>query len=112
MMDGFGFPVSAGDFRFRAEARIVRRLLCGIEHNGPVLDLGSGVGHWAEEFARRFSQVIAVEGSNVLYQALDERCAPIHNIRTVHGDVMAFEPDDQYSLVFSVAYLCTSMKMM
>ena len=45
MMDSFGFPVGAGDFRFRGEVRIVRRLLCGIEHNGPALDLGSGVGY-------------------------------------------------------------------
>jgi trans-aconitate methyltransferase len=100
MMDGFGFPVSAGDFRFRAEAVIIRRLLRGIEHNGSVLDLGSGVGYWAEEFAHRFSRVIAVEGSNALYQALDERCAPIPNILTLHGNVLAFEPDGQYSLVF------------
>ena len=27
MMDGFGFPVSAGEIRFRAESRIVRRLV-------------------------------------------------------------------------------------
>ncbi len=99
-MDGFGFPVSAGEFRFRAEARIVQRLLCGIDHSGPVLDLGSGAGYWAEEFARRFSRVVAVEGRNVLYQALDERCTLIPNIHTLHGNVLAFEPDDQYSLVF------------
>ena len=70
MMEGFGFPVSAGEFRFRAEAQIVRRLLSGVEHNGTILDLGSGVGYWAEEFARSFSRVVAVEGSNVLYLAL------------------------------------------
>ena len=100
MMDGFGFPVGAGEFRFRTEATIVRRLLRDIEHNGPVLDLGSGAGYWAEEFAHRFSRVVALEGSNALYQALDERCAPIPNIRTLHGNVLTFEPDGQYSLVF------------
>lgn len=100
MMDGFGFPVSAGEFRFRAEARIVRRLLRCIENNGPVLDLGSGIGHWAEEFARSFSRVIAVEDSNALYQALEERCASIPNIRTIQGNVLAFEPNGQYSLIF------------
>ena len=104
-MDGFGFPVSAGDFRFRAETRIVRRLLRGIEHDGTVLDLGSGVGYWAEEFAHNFSQVVAVEGSNALYQALEERCTPYSNIRTLHGDVLTFEPDAHYSLVFLVGLL-------
>ncbi len=100
MMDGFGFPVSAGDFRFRAEARIVRRLLSHVEHNGTVLDLGSGVGYWAEEFARSFSQVVAIEGSNALYPALEQRCAPYPNIQAIHGNVLSFEPDGQYSLVF------------
>lgn len=99
-MDGFGFPVGAGNFRFRAETVIVRRLLRDIEHEGAVLDLGSGVGCWAEEFANNFSQVIAVEGSSALYEALDERCGPILNIRTLHGNVLAFEPEGQYSLIF------------
>ncbi|GMQ92372.1 MAG: hypothetical protein BMS9Abin11_1699 [Gammaproteobacteria bacterium] len=105
MMDGFGFPVGAGEFRFRAETRIVRRLLRDrllrdVEHNGTVLDLGSGVGYWAEEFARRFSRVVAVEGSNALYSALKQRCAPYSNIRTIHGNVLSFEPDGPISLVF------------
>ncbi|GMR20618.1 MAG: hypothetical protein BMS9Abin36_1214 [Gammaproteobacteria bacterium] len=100
MMDGFGFPVSAGDFRFRAEARIVRRLLNSVEHNGTVLDLGSGVGYWAEEFARGFSRVVAVEGSHALYLALEQRCAPYSNIHAIHGNVLSFEPDGHYRLVF------------
>ncbi len=100
MMDGFGFPASAGDFRFHAETRIVRRLLRGIEHDGTVLDLGSGVGYWAEEFARSFSQVVAVEGSNALYPALEERCAPHSNIHTIQGNVLSFDPGGNYSLVF------------
>lgn len=74
MMDGFGLPITAGDFRFRAESRIVRRLLRGIDAESSVLDLGSGIGYWAEEFAHRYSRVIAVEGSNTLYQTLKERC--------------------------------------
>jgi len=100
MMDDFGFPVGAGDFRFRTEVRIVQRLLRGVEHNGTVLDLGSGVGYWTEEFARRFSHVVTVEGSKSLFQALEERCTPYSNIRAIHGNVLSFEPDGRYSLVF------------
>ncbi len=100
MMDDFGFPESAGDFRFQAESLVIRRLLCGVEHNGTVLDLGSGVGYWAEEFARSFSQVVAVEGSSVLYPALEERCAPYSNVRAIHGNVLSFESDGRYVLVF------------
>ena len=100
LMDDFGFPESAGDFRFKAESLIVRYLLRGIEHNGTVLDLGSGVGYWAEEFARSFSQVVAVEGSSILYPALEKRCAGCSNVRTIHGNVLSFESDGQYSLVF------------
>ncbi len=100
MMDDFGFPVSAGDFRFRGEARTVRRLLRDKKRNGTALDLGSGVGYWAEEFASQFSQVIAVEGSQTLYQALKTQCAPYSNIHTIHGDVLSFEPGGPYSLIF------------
>lgn len=100
MMDGFGFPVSAGDFRFRAETRIVQRLLSWVGRNGTALDLGSGVGYWAEEFAHSFSQVVAGEGSNALYPTLQERCAPYANIHTIHGNVLSFEPDGHYKLIF------------
>ena len=100
MMDGFGFPVSAGNFRFRAETRIVRRLLGHVDHKGTVLDLGSGAGYWAEEFARSFSRVVAVEGSNALYPALQQRCAPYANIHTIHANVLSLEPDGHYNLVF------------
>jgi SAM-dependent methyltransferase len=100
MMDGFGFPVGAGNFRFRAEVRIVQRLLRSVKHDGTVLDLGSGTGYWAEEFARSFSHVVAVEGSNALYPTLEERCTPYSNIRTIHGNVLSFGFDGQYKMVF------------
>ena len=100
MMDGYGFPESAGDFRFKAESKIVRRLTHGIEKNGKVLDLGSGIGYWAEEFAGSFSKVVAVEDSNALFPALEKRCAPYSNIQAIKGNVLSFEPDDQYSLIF------------
>ncbi len=100
MMDGFGFPASAGDFRFRAESRIVSRLAGDVRRDGTVLDLGSGIGVWAEGFARRFSLVTAVEGSAALFQSLRRRCAPYPNLRPIHGDVMTFEPDARYDLVF------------
>ncbi len=76
MMDESGFPASAGDFRFRAESRIVRRLAGDVKRDGAVLDLGSGIGVWAKEFARRFSRVTAVEGSHTLFRSLQSRCAP------------------------------------
>ena len=100
MMDGFGFPSSAGGFRLWAESRIVRRLTRGVKRDATVLDLGSGVGFWAEEFAGRFSRVVAVEDSETLYRALERRCAPYSNIRPVHGNVMSFEPDGGTDLIF------------
>ncbi len=100
MMDDFGFPASAGDFRFRAEFRIVQRLTRDVKQDGAVLDLGSGIGIWAEDFARRFSLVTAIEGSRALFQSLQRRCAPYPNLLPIHGDVMTFEPDARYDLVF------------
>ena len=100
MMDDFGFPLSAGVFRFRAESRIVQRLIRDVKRDGAVLDLGSGIGVWAQDLARRFSSVTAVEGSRTLFQSLQGRCAPYPNLRPIHGDVMTFEPDARYDLVF------------
>ena len=100
MMEGFGFPPSAGLFRFHAERDIVRRLVQGLDREGTVLDLGSGVGFWAEEFAGRFSKVVAVEASPGLCDTVRARCAPYANVRVVHGDVLSFEPEDRYDLVF------------
>ncbi len=100
MMDGFGFPAGAGRFRFRAESRIVQRLIASVNTNGTVLDLGSGMGYWAEFFSRRFTNVVAVEASSSLFEDLERRCAPYANIKTLHGSVFEFEPEGVYSLMF------------
>jgi SAM-dependent methyltransferase len=100
MMDGYGFPISAGRYRFRAECRIVDRLLRGTSRDGCVLDLGSGIGFWAQHFAERFSRVVAVEASRPLYEAMEDRCSQYQSVKMICGDVMLFQPDDQYDVVF------------
>ena len=100
VMDGFGFPAGAGRFRFRAECKIVKRLIHAASRDACVLDLGSGIGCWTEYFARRFARVVAVEASRPLYEALEQRCAPHLNVKLVHGDVMLFQPEEHYELVF------------
>jgi hypothetical protein len=91
MMDGFGFPASAGHFRFRAESRIVKRLLRNVDQNGAVLDLGCGVGYWAEVFARNGLPRIR---TFVPYSAMSCRSNPM--VTT--------------ALFFLVACSCTLMK--
>ncbi len=100
MMDGYGFPAGAGRFRFCAESKIVSRLIHGANTDACVLDLGSGIGYWAEYFAERFSRVVAVEASKPLYEALEQRCASNPRVATIHGDVMQFQPEDPYDVVF------------
>ena len=102
MMDGFGFPASAGSYRFNTECEIVERLIAtaGINLDGAVLDLGSGVGFWAEYFAQRFRNVIAIEASLPLYEAMVARCSKYANATLLNDDVMVFEPSDRYSMVF------------
>ena len=87
MMDGFGFPAGAGRFRFRAESKIVERLIAGTDNNGTVLDLGSGMGYWAEFFSHRFASAVAIEASLPLFEDLTRRCAPYANVRTIHRRV-------------------------
>jgi trans-aconitate methyltransferase len=100
MMDGLGFPEGAGWFRLQAEAEIVDRLIQDVNIDGTVLDLGSGVGLWAEFFSKRFNHVIAVEASAALYQDLDRRCSQYENVETRHMDVSNFQPEREYSLLF------------
>ncbi|MBW2293763.1 MAG: methyltransferase domain-containing protein [Deltaproteobacteria bacterium] len=102
MMDGFGFPASAGSYRFDAECEIVERLIrsASIQSDGTVLDLGSGVGFWAEYFAQRFDRVIALEASVPLYEAMVARCSQYSNATLLNDDVLGFEPEGRYSMIF------------
>jgi len=80
MMDGFGFPASAGRFRFKQEVKIVERLINDLDRDSAVLDPDCGMGYWAQNFAQYFSQVGAVEGGRSLYEALKEQCNSPPNI--------------------------------
>ncbi len=100
MMDGFGFPASAGRFRFRREQDAVARTVESLPTSCSVLDLGSGVGFWTEYFARRFATVVSVEASPVLYSALKDSCSRYPNVTTSNGDVLSFEPQEKFGLVF------------
>ena len=98
-MEGFGFPASAGQFRFQAERQIVERLIEEVNHNC-MLDLGCGIGCWAEYFAHHFSKVIAVEASKSLFNVMAQQCASLTNVTPLYGDVLSFEPEESYSMVF------------
>ena len=100
MMDGFGFPPAAGRFRFRGECQIVEQLIDRADPQGSVLDLGSGIGCWTEYFAQRFARVVAVEASRPLFEAMEQRCRPLVNVEMIHGDVMLFQPENQYEVIF------------
>ncbi len=100
MMDGFGFPSSAGRFRFRREQESVAQAISSLPSRCSVLDLGSGVGFWTEYFAHRFAHVVSVEASAVLYSSLTDRCSRCPNVTTINGDVLSFEPQEKFGLVF------------
>ena len=102
MMVGFGFPASAGNYRFDAECEIVERLIrsTSINSDGAVLDLGSGVGFWTEYFAQHFGKVTAIEASLPLYGATVARCSKYANATLLNDDVLGFKPDNLYSMIF------------
>ena len=101
MMDGFGFPAGAGQFRFGAEKKIVSRLIRQCSREGTALDLGSGIGHWTEFFAHQFAQVVAVEASQQLYDTLEERCSSLPNVTAFHQNALSFQPCQSYETVFT-----------
>ena len=45
-------------------------------------------------------KVVAFKASLPLHGATQQRCEPYLNVAAVHGDVLAFEPEDRYELVF------------
>ena len=96
MMDGFGFPVGAGWFRFRGELNAVAGAIQDLGPGTSVLDLGSGVGVWTEYFAQRFAKVVAVEASSTLYEVLEDRCSRYPNVTTYNHDVLSFEPGGEF----------------
>ncbi len=102
VMDGYGFPASAGRFRFRAESVIVQQLIhnAKVDTAGAVLDLGSGVGYWAEYFALKFKKVVAVEACAPLYESMAQRCSAYDNLTPINDDVISFEPEGRFSLIF------------
>ena len=100
MMDGFGFPSSAGHFRFRGELKAVTKSVGNLRSSISVLDLGSGVGFWAEYFAQRFARVVSVEASSTLHESLRQRSSSYPNVTTVNGDVLSFKPPGKFGLVF------------
>ena len=100
MMEGFGFPASAGRFRFRGEQDAVEEAVQDLRSSISVLDFGSGVGVWTEYFAQRFANVVSVEASPTLYAALKERCSRYPNVVTFGSDVLSFEPKGKFGLVF------------
>ncbi len=100
MMQDFGFPAGAGQFRFRGELEGATRLTGSVSADASVLDLGSGVGLWTEHFARSFAKVVSVEASPALHAALIERCSMYPNVVTVNGDALTFDPHERFGLVF------------
>ena len=100
MMDGYGFPASAGKFRFGIEEQVVEKLIQNLDRNGAALDLGSGMGFWAEKFAHSFARVDALEGSSSLYSDLEKRCSKHSNMRAFLGNALSFQPDQRYQLIF------------
>ena len=100
MMDGYGFPASAGKYRFGMEQQVVDKLIQNLDRSGAALDLGSGMGFWAEKFARSFARVDALEGSSPLYAELEKRCSQKNNMRAFLGDVLSFQADQRYQLIF------------
>jgi trans-aconitate methyltransferase len=100
MMDGYGFPASAGKYRLDVEEQVVDKFIQNLDRRGAALDLGSGMGFWAEIFARSFARVDALEGSSSLYAELEKRCSQQNNMRAFLGDVLSFQPDQRYQLIF------------
>ncbi len=100
MMDGFGFPESAGKYRLKKEQQIADALTSSLKSYDLALDLGSGVGYWSQWLAQRFRRVESVEASQSLYLQLTQRCQPHLNIHTYYGDAINHQPGKAVNMAF------------
>jgi len=90
--------------------RILRRLIQegAVESGDSVLDIGSGPGHFALDFAERAARVVAVEPSGGMLRLLESRARRTGrgNIECVQSTWQAVEPEDMgwaggFDLVFA-----------
>jgi SAM-dependent methyltransferase len=72
------------------------------EAAGPILELGAGTGRVALELARHGHEVVALDSSAVLLQALRERAAGAGvEVETVVGDARTFELDRRFGAILA-----------
>jgi SAM-dependent methyltransferase len=67
------------------------------EHDGPVLDIGSGTGRVALELARHGHAVTALDCDRALLEALEQRVGDLP-VSTVVADARSFELDGRFGL--------------
>lgn len=77
-----------------------------------VLEIGPGTGALTRHLARAAGEVVAVELDDRLLPILEQQLADYHNVRIVHGDILALEPANwfgnaPYKVVANVPYYIT-----
>jgi 23S rRNA (uracil1939-C5)-methyltransferase len=105
-LEGLAYSVSPRSFfqaNWRANLALVGRIggLLGDARGGRVLDLYAGAGNFALPLARRFGEVVAVEGEQRAFADLSRnaRSNGLGNVRAVRSSVEGFRPEGRFDAV-------------
>lgn len=105
-LEGLDYTVTPRSFfqaNWRENLSLVGRVvgLLGGGREGRVLDLYAGAGNFALPLARRFGEVVAVEGEPRAFADLRRNAASnrLGNVRAVRSSVEAFRPEGRFDAV-------------
>lgn len=105
-LEGLAYSVSPRSFfqaNWRANLSLVGRIgrLFGDARGSRVLDLYAGAGNFALPLARRFGEVVAVEGEPCAFSDLSRNATlnGLVNVRAVRSSVEAFRPEGRFDAV-------------
>ncbi len=81
------------------EAATVRNALHALRHVGSALELACGTGIWTQELAQLADHVTALDASEEML-AINRAKLDAPNVRYQQADLFAWQPDQQYDLIF------------
>jgi len=81
------------------EAAVVRKALHSLGHVGTALELACGTGIWTQELAKLADHVTALDASEEML-AINRAKLNAPNVTYQQADLFAWQPDQQYDLVF------------
>jgi SAM-dependent methyltransferase len=93
-------PPAANLYRKQRELMALRDWLDGVPSTARMLDVGCGAGNWAEIFATRCREVVAIDQSVTMIESARQLLAGADNVSFIIGDIRTDLPAEHFDLIF------------